>query len=352
MKIAIFVSLLTASVVTVQAQEWYSREPILNKKFGTEAIGAVRAETSGGNLTVEGTDGEPHVEVYVWPSNRRDRNLSREEIQRKLDEEYDLTVSVSDRVLTAIAKPKEKFLNWNRSLSISFRIYTPHSVSTDLRTSGGNISLSGLTGAKQEFRTSGGNLNVARISGNIVGRTSGGNISISDANPNSKEEIDLSTSGGNISADHCKGAAIRLSTSGGNLSMRYLEGTVTAGTSGGTVDGETINGDLSAHTSGGNVHMSDLSGSLQASTSGGNIDVTMTGVGKFVKIHNSGGNIALQMPGGQGMDLSIHGDRISTTTLTNFKGDIGKKHIEGTLNGGGIPVDIDGSSGGIQLTLK
>jgi hypothetical protein len=355
MKNAFSLLFLAASTLAVQAQDWSSKTPFLTKSFAGASIGEVRAETSGGNLSVEATDGEPRVEVYVWPSNSHDRGLSKDELQKKLDEEYDLTLSVDDHVLTAMAKPKDQFLHWNRRLSISFRVFCPHNVSSNLRTSGGNISLSGLSGARQDFRTSGGNLSVDRISGDVTGRTSGGNIDISNVNPDTKNPIDLSTSGGNISASRCKGSTIQLSTSGGNLTLRDLEGAVTAGTSGGSVSGELIKGDLSAHTSGGNVHMSDLAGSLDASTSGGNIDVSMTGMGKYVRIHNSGGNIDLQIPSGQGVDLNIHGERTHMATLNslnNFKGSIDKNHIVGTLNGGGIPVTVDGSSGGIQLTLR
>src|SRR5579863_9033493 len=145
MKVIITLSLLALSATAVHAQDWDSRTPFITKNFGGESIGEVRVETSGGNLSVEGTDGEPRVDVYVWP-NGRDKSLSKEEIQRKLDEEYDLTISVSDHILTALAKAKVKFRHWKRNLSIAFRVYSPHNVSSDLRTSGGNISLSGLSG--------------------------------------------------------------------------------------------------------------------------------------------------------------------------------------------------------------
>jgi hypothetical protein len=347
------ISILAASSLSSQAQDWSPKMPFITKSFTGESIAEVRAETSGGNLSVEGTDGEIRVEVYIWPSNNRDKGLSKEELQKKLDEEYDLTLSVSDHVLTAMAKPKDHFLHWNRSLGISFKVFAPHNVSSELRTSGGNISLSGLQGAKQDFRTSGGNLRVDRINGEVTGKTSGGNIEISNVNPDTKNAIDLSTSGGNITASNCKGGTIRVSTSGGNLSLRNLEGAVTAGTSGGSVSAELVNGDLSAHTSGGNVHLSGLSGSLETSTSGGSIDVSMTGMGKYVRIHNSGGNISLEIPKGQGVELNIHGDRVSADFASSpFTGKIDKKRVEGTLNGGGIPVTVDGGGGGVQLTLR
>jgi DUF4097 and DUF4098 domain-containing protein YvlB len=347
MKNAPIVLLLAMLSFAVRAQDFSAKEPFSVKSLANESIQKVRVETTGGNISVAGVDANARIEVYVWPGNSRDRSLSKAEIQKRLDEEYDLTISVTDHKLTAIAKPKDNYRDGDRNLSISFRVFVPRQVSTDLRTSGGNISLHGLSGATQDFTTSGGNLDIGDVGGNITGRTSGGNISLS----NSKDEIDLATSGGNVDAKNCHGN-IKLTTSGGELTLRALQGTIRASTSGGSVEAEDIEGELSAHTSGGNVQMRGLSCSLETSTSGGNIDVTMKALGKYVKITNSSGNIDLQLPQGKGLNLKLYADRIKTTTLTNFTGQLDETHINGTLNGGGIPVTVDGGSGSIHLTLK
>ena len=98
--------------------------------------------------------------------------------------------------------------------------------------------------------------------------------------------------------------------------------------------------------------MSDLSCSLETSTSGGNINVEIKSLGKFVRISNSGGNVDVSIPGGQGLDLKLQADRIKTSTLQDFKGELNEKEITGTLHGGGIPVNIKASSGRVNLTLK
>ena len=98
--------------------------------------------------------------------------------------------------------------------------------------------------------------------------------------------------------------------------------------------------------------MTSMSGSLEASTSGGNIDVEILATGKYVKLNNSGGSVHLQIPKGKGLDLDIHGDRIKTEGLNNFSGSMEKQSISGTINGGGVPVDIDAGSGGVTLALK
>ena len=69
-------------------------------------------------------------------------------------------------------------------------------------------------------------------------------------------------------------------------------------------------------------------------------------------LSNSSGDISLSLPQGQGMDLRISGERVHTTTLDNFKGRVDEHHIDGTLNGGGIPVRVDGNSGEVHLSFK
>jgi DUF4097 and DUF4098 domain-containing protein YvlB len=268
-------------------------------------------------------------------------DLSKEEIQKRLDEKYDLNIAVSNNKLTATAKTKEKIKDWKKALSISFRIYVPQNVSTELTTSGGSIHLTNLSG-NQDFTTSGGSLHIDGLSGKVNGRTSGGSIHLE----NSKDDIELTTSGGSIHAKNNSGN-LNLSTSGGSLELKDLKGTIKATTSGGSVLGKDT-----ATTSGGNIQLSGLSCSLETATSGGNIDVSFKELGKYVKISNSAGNIALQLPKGKGFDLKLEASRIKTDRLENFSGKMEEDEVNGKLNGGGVPVTVRAGSGSISLALK
>jgi len=320
--------------------------PYLIKTFGKEAIKSIESQTSGGSITVMAiSEAEAKVEVFVMSNVGRNQNLSKDEIQKRLNEDYDLTVSVANNKLSTIAKPKRRDMNWKEGLSISFKIYVTANVSTDLSTSGGSIHLTGLRGM-QRFATSGGSLHVDDVKGDINGQTSGGSIHVD----NSHQDIDLSTSGGSIHANNCTGK-IRLSTSGGSVHLDNLDGIINASTSGGNVKGQLVKGELSAHTSGGNVDLQKLSCSLETSTSGGNIDVQITQLGKFVKISNSAGSVDVELPN-KGMDLKISGSKVKTANLSNFSGSVEDDEIDGKLNGGGVPVSIRAGSGRVTLTLK
>jgi DUF4097 and DUF4098 domain-containing protein YvlB len=401
--VLLFMGGLAAFACRAQWDGDHHREPFIVKTFPRDAIKELQAETSGGNIAVFGAGtGDAKVEVYVQSNNNNGWNdgITKEEIQKRLDEQYDLEVGMEGGKLVATAHQKHNLNNnWRRGLSISFRVYVPEAVNSRVRTSGGNIELKALTGS-EDFHTSGGNLDVAQLSGTIVGRTSGGNVTIKD----SHDDIDLQTSGGNMEAERCEGkirletsggnvglrhvkgtikvgtsggqveggqitgelqahtsggnidfedvaASLTASTSGGNVGLRHVKGTIRVGTSGGQVEGGQITGELQAHTSGGNIDFEDVAASLTASTSGGNIHVNFLST-KAVDLENSSGDITLQLPQGQGMDLRISGERVHSTTMNNFSGKVDEHHIDGSLNGGGIPIHVDGNGGEVHLSFK
>lgn len=342
-KYILFLSLVTLSVA-VKAQ--FDKEPYITKSLNNQSIQNVKVETSGGSITVGGVSpSEAKIEVYISGNNGLG-TLSKDEIQKRLEENYELKVSVDGNTLIAYAKQKHERWDWKRSLNISFKVYVPKNVSTDLSTSGGSIHLNDLSGT-QKFRTSGGSLHIDNITGKIDGGTSGGSIHLS----NSSSDIDLSTSGGSIEAKNCKGK-IELSTSGGSLHLSDLDGTINASTSGGHIDADNIKGELSASTSGGSIKMTNIAASLETSTSGGNIDVEISVLGKYVKVSNSGGSIDLQLPANKGYDLDLHGNRVKVNPINNFSGDTDDNSITGKMNGGGTQIVARAGSGRVNVSFK
>lgn len=329
MKHYLFLTALICFSFLVQAQKG-KQEPYLTRSLANEGIKNVEVETSGGSISVTGVNAsEARIEVYVNKNNNRDNeSLSKEEIKSRLDEGYDLTISVSGGKVTAKDKPKHRDMDWKRALSISFKLFVPQNVSSELETSGGSIHLENLTGS-QDFSTSGGSLHMEKLSGKIKGRTSGGSIHIE----NSRDDISLETSGGSIH-------------------LNNLNGNIRANTSGGSIRGKNIEGELNTNTSGGSIVLTDLACSLETSTSGGHIDVSMKELGKYVRISNSGGNIDLELPASKGLDLKLRAHNIKRGNLANFSGTMEDDEIEGKLNGGGIPVTVRAGSGRINLSVR
>lgn len=342
MKKLFAVIILGLSISTVAlAQE--KETPYFVKTYKSSEIKNLYVRTSGGGIGVIGSAGdEARVEVYIKGNNGMNK-LSKEEIEDRL-KDYELSVQKDGDKISCVAKRKSDIgWNWKNGLNISFKIYTPEKISTDLVTSGGGISMKNLTG-DLGFTTSGGGLKLQNLGGNVKGRTSGGGIDISGC----RDNIDVSTSGGGIDADNCKGD-IRLSTSGGGLRLKGLNGTIKATTSGGGVRAENIGGDFVTSTSGGSIKLEDITASVKASTSGGGIDADIKSLGKYLSLSTSAGSIHVRMPMDKGMNLDLDGNRVKIPEIKNFSGKIEKDRVRGSVHGGGIAVSMDANSGGIYI---
>lgn len=338
-------TLLFATCLGAAALAQDNQTPYLTKSLANDGINSVVVSTSAGGINVSGKSGEaPRIEVYIKGNNGRE--LSKEEIKKRLDEDYEMTITVNGHELNATVKHRHEMTDWHRGLSISFKIYVPEQVSTNLHTSGGGIMLDNLKG-NETFSTSGGGLLIDRLHGVINGKTSGGGIEVT----NSGDDMDLHTSGGGIIARDCDGK-MRLVTSGGGLELENLKGTIYAHTSGGGVEGRHIEGELTTGTSGGSIDLSDMACSLEANTSAGSLRAQMRAMGKYLRLRTSAGNIDLEIPAKQGLDLDLTAQRISDNMLTNFTGTWDKRHVTGSVNGGGIPVEAHASSGDIDVTVK
>lgn len=333
------------SLTTLANQPNDNRDTPYQTKTFSGNINAVRAETSGGSLTIEGgTDMNAKVEMYVR-GNNGNGNLDKDEIEDRL-KDYDISIAQEGGTIVATAKRHNNLSNWKNSLSISFKFYTPRKVTADLRTSGGSIHLASLSGT-QKFRTSGGSLHMSDVDGDINGQTSGGSIHFDGCQAGTSGYLDLQTSGGSIEGKSSTGK-MRLHTSGGSIRLTDLKGNIDAQTSGGSVNGEDLEGDIKASTSGGSVRLANVAGSIDASTSAGGVDVSITKLTGPVRLSTSAGSVRVRMPLDKGISLNLSGNSIKIP-LHNFSGDTEKDRIKGTLNGGGIPVTLTASSGSVYV---
>jgi uncharacterized protein involved in outer membrane biogenesis len=336
--------LVFALLVAITSYAQSSDEkPYITKNFTSASLSSLLVETSGGSITVAGEQASGvKVEMYVRPNNWNGKvNLSKDEIEDRL-EDFDIFIGTEGNKVKATANRKNRNGSDKNSVSISFKVYTPRNMATNLRTSGGSIRISSLTG-EQSFRTSGGSLKVSDLVGVINGQTSGGSIDVEKCKP----EVTLQTSGGSIKASEMNGK-INLQTSGGSISLNAMDGDVMARTSGGSIKADDIKGALDAGTSGGSVRLAGVSGSVKAHTSGGGMEVEIVKLGKFVDLSTSAGSVRVTMPMDKGMDLNLKGNKV-TVSLKNFDGQVEKDRVQGKMNGGGIPVNLSASGGSVSI---
>jgi hypothetical protein len=276
-------------------------DPFLTKTFNLSS-GELYVSTSGGSIQVEGgNSSQVKVEMYV-KSNRH----GEDKIREILEEDYEIRIEKNGSRVEAVAKREGSGWSWN-GISISFVIYTPKDFACDLNTSGGSLKISGVSGRSHELKTSGGSITAEEMSGILEANTSGGSITISDYNG----DIDAKTSGGSIKL-------------------------------------EDIVGDLEVTTSGGGIRINDVQGSVYATTSGGSINAEITKLEDQLVLKTSGGSVTAVIPSGLGLDLDLRGNRVNTS-LNNFSGESKSDRVRGTVNGGGIMVQLATSGGSVNL---
>lgn len=301
------IGLLLISVQSLSTHSFakkISDNPYLTKSFNLSS-GDLYVSTSGGSIRVEGGSGNTvKVEMYVRSNRHSDKKM-----KEILEEDYEIRIQKSGSRIEAVAKRTSKSWSWN-GISISFVVYTPEKFACDLNTSGGSLKISDVSGRNHELKTSGGSITAEDMSGDLEARTSGGSITISDY----LGEIDVRTSGGSI-----------------NLS--------------------DIKGDVEASTSGGGIRINDAQGSVYATTSGGSINADITRLEDQLVLKTSGGSVRATIPSGLGLDLDLRGNRVNTS-LSNFSGESKSDRVKGTVNGGGILVQLSTSGGGVHLDYQ
>jgi DUF4097 and DUF4098 domain-containing protein YvlB len=315
----------------------------LTKTFKASSVKNVDVNTSGGGITVMGgATSEAKVEVYVGGSKRG--RLSDSEVKKRL-KKYNLIIRMNGNTLICKAERKDKSRSKNskNALSISFKVYVPTKVATNLSTSSGGIKMAYLNG-DLKFRTSGGGLDLEDLRGEVKGSTSGGGIKM----VNCDDIVKVRTSGGGINARDCDGE-INLSTSGGGIKLTNLNGNVEATTSGGGISVEDFTGDLNTYTTGGSIRMSGMNGNVKASTSGGGISASFERPGKYISLSTSAGSIDIDVPNSKGYDLDLSGNRVRMASSSNFSGTKKSGRVQGRLNGGGTTIKARTSSGSISF---
>ncbi|MGL1885770.1 MAG: DUF4097 domain-containing protein [Reichenbachiella sp.] len=292
-----------------------------------------------GNVSVFPHD-KNEVQIYfIVKKGNTLQKISRDE----LPEEMALNIDNTKEVVTIKSKNKSSssFMNWDDQTSISFEIYVPKGTSCMINASDGNVAIAGLS-ANQTLELSDGNLGIKSINGNVKATLSDGNIACSNINGN----IKMISSDGNLAAENIKGN-IYLKSSDGNISLSNATGNSELITSDGNIAVSQATGDFTITSSDGNIAFNEMSGSLQARSSDGQIAGQIDKLTGTLSLRTSDGNIVVRIPKDIASDISMVGDAVSTNLPIN--GNHEEKMIKGTLNGGGINIELYAADGRVRL---
>ena len=227
--------------------------------------------------------------------------------------DFDVTIEQSGNDVTVRAKhqrPGNKWFNWSNDIDAQFTITVPTNYNVQIKTSGGDLKVSNLTG-EVRARTSGGSIDLGTINGSVDARTSGGDVSLDGATG----RADLRTSGGSIEVGR-------------------------------------VAGDLNAHTSGGGIEIEEAGGSITANSSGGSIRARLTQQPRGdSKLSTSGGGIVLTVPPNVAIDLDARtsGGDVDTDVPITIMGTKSDGVLQGKINGGGPRLTLRSSGGGIRV---
>ena len=123
----------------------------------------------------------------------------------------------------------------------------------------------------------------------------------------------------------------------------------------GGVDVSGLSGRVVAETTNGGVIARDISGTIDASTTNGGVDVELTRLGDGgAKLECTNGGIKLRLPADSkaSISASITNGGIDASGLTLETTEKTRRRLEGRLNGGGAPIRIEGTNGGIRIAAR
>jgi putative adhesin len=128
---------------------------------------------------------------------------------------------------------------------------------------------------------------------------------------------------------------------------------VTFRTVNGGIELSGLTGRISAETTNGGIKAHEVSGYIDASTTNGGVDVDLVRLAEAgVKLGCTNGGITLRLPADSRATISarVTNGGIDTNGLQiDTTGESSRRRLDGKLNGGGAPIDIEGTNGGIHI---
>jgi DUF4097 and DUF4098 domain-containing protein YvlB len=292
--------------------------------------------TPGGWLRIDTDRG--NIEVTTGGSNTVEVDVHREARGNASEDDFEVSFEQSGNSIEISGESRER--NWGRNnVNVKFVVRLPSKFNVDLETSGGNVSVEDLDG-EANVETAGGNLSFGRVTGKISAETAGGNISVEG----SEGDVSVETSGGGIKLGRV-GGKVEASTSGGNITVDGSEGELTVETSGGNIHLGRVGGTVEASTSGGNIHVEEVNGQIEAETSGGSITARMASQpAGDSRLETGGGSITVYLADDIRVDVDAdaNGGRVESDIPVETRGNLRKDRLQGKINGGGPALILQG----------
>ena len=149
---------------------------------------------------------------------------------------------------------------------------------------------------------------------NVELKTTAGDIKVTG---NLYGDAYINTQGGDIKTQNIKGKA-KINTQGGDVTLGDIDGSLYVNTMGGEIRIGSIRGDYAdVNTMGGEIHIKDVSSGIKAKTMGG--DITLGNIGGDATVTTFGGNITLDKVSGSATMETYGGNYHSPLPAAKFR---------------------------------
>jgi DUF4097 and DUF4098 domain-containing protein YvlB len=280
-------------------------------------------ETGSGNIQVSiGSSDQVQITGHIRARNWFGGSGNEEDAVKRLESNPPIQQSGNDIRLGHIDDPSLR-----HNISISYEVVVP--ADTRLRS-----------------RTGSGNQNVEGIHGSLDLQTGSGNLGIS----NIGSTVHAESGSGDIHADHINGN-LRAKSGSGSIHATEVAGGMDAESGSGDIKLEqTAAGSVRAETGSGGLELRGVRGSLQASSGSGDIRADGSPTGSW-DLHTGSGSVQIHFPAEAAYDLHAHtgSGGISVGPPMTVQGSINKHEVRGKVHGGGVPVELETGSGGIEI---
>jgi hypothetical protein len=134
-----------------------------------------------------------------------------------------------------------------------------------------------------------------------------------------------------------RNAALELSNTNGVIQLTDMTGKVVARTTNGAVVGKNLSGAINAHTTNGGV----------------NVDMASVGPDRIV-LGTTNGGVTLTVPENAKADVSASWTNggINMSSVKMDVTDRSRRSLEGRMNGGGTPIELHTTNGGIRIRSR
>ncbi len=350
---------LTFIMVATSVQAQITLTPI-DEKYADDEVRDLVVSVVDADVTVNTSDvSTVEVQVTVEGSDR-DRAMDYYERQN-------FSIKLDDGTLHVHSKREKSYglsYGWRNSANIHVAINMPSNISSNIRTSDGDLVIDELT-AGATIVTSDGDIEATWLEGASVSvKSSDGDISILAA---SGEKITIQTSDGDIEAGWLEGSSVSVRTSDGDLELGDVAGNLQIQTSDGDILIDSMDGKLDAKTSDGNLVIGEIvssgaevrtsdgeikigkaTGSLTLRTSDGDVELGLIDP-ENVNVTISSGDALFVMAQDLPATLDIRAQDVEIDSFLNFSGDLDDSRVDGDLNGGGALVRVHISDGDVVI---